>query len=141
VSLTSVPGVLASDVVCAAQPQEVQMREMLSFFVLMLAALACVADEKKEGKKHEYEPGKLPKVVKLKAGDSIVVTYKINPADVEDIKSKSDNGDVTVTTEAGNGVIKINVRLGKKGQAQIEWVITQANGKVEGVKELKIEFE
>jgi hypothetical protein len=118
------------------------MRILFSSIVLALAVAASAAEDKKvEGKKHEYDPAKLPKVVKVKAGESIVVAHKINPADVEEIKGKSDSRDVTVTGKAGNGVVEITIRSDKRGKAKVGWEIHQSNGRVDGRKELEVEFE
>ena len=126
----------------AAQPQEVRMRVLFSYAVLAFAVTVVTAEDKKaEGKKHEYAPDKLPKVVKVKAGESIVVTHKINPADVEEIKGKSDNRNVRVKGAAGNGVIQITIKSDQKGKAKVGWEIHQVNGRVDGRKELEVEFE
>src|SRR5262249_32600240 len=98
-------------------------------------------DTKAEGKEHENAPDKLPKVVKVKAGESIVVTYKIDPDDVEEAKGKSKNKDVTVNAAAGNGVVQITITSGQEGKAKVGWEIHQVNGRVDGHKELEVEFE
>jgi hypothetical protein len=120
------------------------MRTLFSFVVMVLALAAAAAandEQKGEGKKHEYTPDKLPKLVKVKAGESIVVTHNINPADVEEIKSKSDNADVTVQGKAVNGVVQITIRCDKKGKAKVGWEIVKITGRVDGRKELQVEFE
>jgi hypothetical protein len=118
------------------------MRVLFSYAVLAFAVTVVTAEDKKaEGKKHEYAPDKLPKVVKVKAGESIVVTHKINPADVEETKGKSDNKDVTVRAAAGNGVVQITIKSDQKGKAKVGWEIHQVNGRVDGCKELEVEFE
>lgn len=118
------------------------MRVLFSLVALSLALAAATAEDKKgEGKKHEYDPAKMPKVLTVKAGQSIVVTYKINPADVEETKGKSDNRDVTVKGEAGNGVLRIVIRSDQKGKAKVGWLITQVNGRMEGREELEVEFK
>jgi hypothetical protein len=58
-------------------------------------------------KEHRYDGGNLPRTVRAKAGEPIVVTYRINPADVEEIKCRSDSRDVTIKGEGGNGIIRI----------------------------------
>jgi hypothetical protein len=116
------------------------MRLLPMVVLLSLGAFVC-AEDKKEGKKHEYEPDKLPRAVKVKAGESIVVTHKINPADVEETRGKSDSKDVTVTGKGGNGVVEITIRSDKKGKAKVGWEIHQINGRVDGRKELEVEFE
>jgi hypothetical protein len=121
------------------------MRAIASFFVLALVVVASGADEKKEEKKHEYEAAKLPNVVKVKAGESIVVTYKFPPKDLVDteIKTESSNGDVKVKgEEAAKGVVEITIRSDKKGTAKVRWRIELANGTVHGPKEpIDVEVE
>src|SRR6516162_5194035 len=98
------------------------MRVLFSYAVLAFAVTVVTAEDKNaEGKKHEYAPDKLPKVVKVKAGESIVVTHKINPANVEEIKGKSDNRDVKVKGAPGNGVIQIIIKSDQKGKAKVGW--------------------
>jgi hypothetical protein len=118
------------------------MRVLFSVVILSLGVgLSAAEDKKVEGKRHEYSPDKLAKAVKVKAGETIVVTHKINPADVEEIKGNSDNKDVTVKGVAGNGVVQITIASDKKGKAKVGWAIHQANGRVDGRKELEVEFE
>src|SRR5262249_52149936 len=121
---------------------EVTMRFLVGFVVVALVVVPAAAEEKKgAAKNHEYTLDKLPKLVKVKAGDSIVVTHNINPADVEETTAKSDNTDVTVKGKAGNGVIQITIRSDKKGKAKVGWQIQQKNGRVDGRKDLEVEFE
>jgi hypothetical protein len=118
------------------------MRVLFSYAVLALAVTVVTAEDKKaEDKKHEYAPDKLPKVVKVKAGESVVVTYKFNPADVEEIKGNSDNRNVKVKGAAGNRVVQITIKSDQKGKAKVGWEIHQVNGRVDGRKELEVEFE
>src|SRR5215467_6971559 len=118
------------------------MRVLFSYAVLAFAVTVVTAEDKKaEGKKHEYALDKLPKVVKVKAGETIVVTHKINPANVEEIKGNSNNRNVKVKGMAGNGVVQITITLDQKGKAKVGWEIHQVNGRVDGRKELEVEFE
>jgi hypothetical protein len=118
------------------------MRILFGFVVLALAIAAAAADEQKGGgKKHEYTLDKLPNVVKVKAGESIVVTHNIKPADVEETKARSDNADVTVQGKAVNGAVQITIGSAKKEKAKVGWEIHQINGRVDGRKELQVEFE
>jgi hypothetical protein len=118
------------------------MWNMVTFIALAFASSACAADDgKAKDKRHDYDPAKLPSVVKVKAGESIVVTYKIKPEDVEETKASSDKGDVTVKGEAGKASFQIVIRSDKKGKAKINWEIIQVNGRVEGWKDLEVEFE
>jgi hypothetical protein len=117
------------------------MRLILMAVVFAVGAFAFADEKKDDEKKHEYEPGKLPKVIKVKVGESIVVTHKINPNNVEEMTGKSDNTSVTVKGQTGNGVVQITIRSDKKGKAKVGWEIHQTNGKVDGRQELEVEFE
>jgi hypothetical protein len=118
------------------------MRVLFSAVALVLAVgLSAAEDKKAEGKQHEYAPDKLPKSVKVKAGESIVVTYRIDPAGVEELTVKSDNKAVTARGAAGNGVVRITITSGAQGKAKVGWEIHQANGRVDGRKDLEVEFE
>ena len=114
---------------------------LFSMIVLLGLGGFALAQDNKEGKKHEYAPDKLPKLVKVKAGESIVVIYKINPADVEETKGKSDNKQVTVKGAAGTGVVRIIITSDKQGKANVGWQIFQSDGRVVGRQELEVEFE
>ncbi len=118
------------------------MRVLFIFVILALVVGVSPAEDKKpEGKRCEYAADKLPKSVKVKAGDSIVVTYRINPADVEETKVKSGNRDVVIKGDTGNGVTRIIITSSKQGKAKVEWAIHQVNGRVDGRKDLEVEFE
>jgi hypothetical protein len=117
------------------------MRVLCSVFLVLVVGGLAAQDRKADGKRHEYTPDKLPKTVQVKAGDSIVVTHPIDPAAVEDLTSSSDNKAVSVKGRAGNGVVEITITSAVKGKAKVGWQITQINGRVDGRKELEVEFE
>ena len=117
------------------------MWRIVIFIALAFVLSASAADdENAKNKRHDYDSAKLPSTVKVKAGESIVVTYKIKPEDVEEIKAKSDNDDVRVKGEAGNADFRIVVRSDKKGKAKVHWAIHQVTGRAEG-SEIEVEFE
>jgi hypothetical protein len=118
------------------------MRMMFGLvFLAVLVNFGGADDKKIEGKRHDYEPGTLPNKVKIKLGDSIVVTHKIKPADVEEMQGSTDNTDVTVRGRKGKDTIEIIIQADKKGKAKVGWEIFLKNGRLEGRKDITVEFE
>ena len=111
----------------------------ITALVLVLAGFAA-GQEKKAGKAIMLNAANLPPVAKAKAGDTIVVTVRINPADVDRIREQSSNNNVAVKSAAGVGAMRITVSSAQKGKAKIAWTIDTVDGKKQ-VQELEVEFE
>ena len=116
------------------------MRTAFCGMVLFALTLSVAAAEK-GSKTHEFQRAKLPKTVKAKAGDTIIVIEAVKPEEVESIKAKSDNGDVKIKTEVAMGKVRVVITGAKKGKGTVDWAYETANGIVGGHKGLEVEFE
>lgn len=112
------------------------MRTLL--VALILAVPARAADT---GKTHEYDRAKLPESVKVKAGDTIVVTEDVPSADVDELQASVEKNLVTVQGDPKAAKFRVVIKTVKKGGESVAWKITTAGGKVIAPKGLKIEVE
>jgi hypothetical protein len=119
------------------------MRKPVWFLTLFLAVVAGVLGEEKiVGKEHDYDSEKLPEVIKVKAGDSIVVNFKnIKPKEVDECRVKSDNSDLMFKNEGTKANFQIIIRSDKVGKANVKWVIVLDSGITNAHKGQQVEFE
>lgn len=90
----------------------------------------------KDGKRHEFTPGdlmgmlnKVPKkALRLRPGDTAVVTYPIDPDDIDIIRCMTTNGRVTVGHEPGDRAVRIVIRSAVKAEAQVGWEVVRTDG-------------
>ncbi len=117
------------------------MRTIFCLLTLALAVVTAVAEDGKNmGKQHDYDPEKLPEVIKVKAGDSIVLTYtKIKRESIESFELSSDNNDVTIKHSV-MGSVQIIIQSEKKGKAKVRWIITLDSG-INVAHKQQVEFE
>lgn len=83
------------------------------------------------GKRHEFAHDKLPAVMKVKAGDTIVIPLPVNTTDIGDAKAGSDTPATTPRFEDANGRVVVVIRSDGVvgGVARVSWNVTDATGR------------
>jgi hypothetical protein len=115
------------------------MRVTVCFAVLGLCTVVSLAEG--VGKIHMFKRADLPKTIKAKASDRILIVEDVRPADVEELMAKPSNANAKVRAEAAGGEVRIIIDAAKKGKVTVEWRYETPNGKVGGHKGLEIEIE
>src|SRR5262249_32283241 len=115
------------------------MRGIITVLAIVLAVPLGRGEEK--GHAHQYNRADLPKAIKVKAGDTVVVIEAIKPADVEAVTAQSNNKDVKVKSIPGIQNLRIEITSREKGQAKVSWKIEQADGRIAGARDVEIEFQ
>src|SRR5262245_13058044 len=115
--------------IARACAEEVPMRALLPVAAAALWASVCLADQ---ASTHKFKKADLPKVVKVKAGDTIVIIEEAKPADVEESSTTSDNPTVKVSTEGKGDEYRVVIQCDRQGKAKVGWRYTTANGKTGG---------
>lgn len=129
-------------------PEEVPMR-WIALVLLTASGALVAAEDKPEGKQHEYRadalrnvfsappnaPAGWKPVVRVKANDSISVIYPFALKDLDLFECSSDNADVRLSVAEDDKGVRVGIRSGdrtgggKKGAARVSWRVVEVNGR------------
>lgn len=93
------------------------------------------------GKQHEFAHDKLPATIKVKAGETIFVTFPVKTADVEAAKVASDSPAVVVQVASRERMVLVSIRSERAGKARVTWDLTDATGRRFSERGREVEFE
>jgi len=140
-SMVAVGGGLLTYYTAAAQQGHVEKQPAEDKKVDAAASKNDAIKEGEAGKTHKFKKADLPKLITVKAADTIVIIEEVKPADVEEITAKSSNANVKVKVQPAVGEMWLVINGSKKSKAKVEWQYATVTGRVGGHKGLEIEFE
>ena len=120
----------------------------LALTILLTVGALVSAEEKPEGKRHEYRADKLPSefspppgakagwqpMSRIKANDSLSFIYPFAKKDMDGFFCSSDNSDVRLYVWEDEKGLRVGVDTGetgkgKKATAKVSWKVIEVNGR------------